>query len=114
MDAQTLILFPKYTSLVGTGAGQSYYSEAFDVSGFNDVRGQVLVEAMAGGGTASALFEDSADLINWTGVGAQALTIGTVSNISKTDSARYLRLKITISTANAVATVWARAVARGQ
>jgi len=111
MESQTITFFPKYTALVGSAGGVTYYSEAFDVSEFKDVRVQVFAEVISNSGTATAGIEESSDLQTWTGV-AVGVTVGTVLALSKTDPARYVRVKITVTAANAVGAFWAKGVAR--
>lgn len=113
MESQTITLFPRYTSLVGSAGGITYYSDSYDVSGFKDIRAQVFAEVISNSGTASSGIEDSSDLLTWTGTGTSVpLFAGTMLNLSKTDPARYVRVKITVTTANAVGTFWAKGVVR--
>jgi hypothetical protein len=111
---QTIVFYPKYTSLVGAAStGQIYYSDPYDVTRFKTLEVETLLEVVSGAGTVAARLEQSSDLLSWSEVaGSGNLTAGTVDVMSKSDPARYVRVKITVVTANVVATLWCKGVAR--
>jgi len=111
---ETIVFFPKYTSLVGIASpGQIYYSDPYDVTGYKTVDVESLLAATSASGTVAARLEQSSDMVTWSEVGGSGtLTAGTIDVISKSSPARYIRMKLTVVTANAVATVWSKGVAR--
>jgi len=107
---ETIVFYPKYTSLVSG----TYFSDPYDVTGYKQVDTEVLlVGAVGTSPVVTALLQESSDLITWTDIStATTLTAGTVSVLSKTSPARYIRLRIIVSGTNPVGTLWAKAVAR--
>lgn len=114
MAGETIVFFPKYTSLAGSASpGTPYTSDPYEVISWKQVEVEILVVQFTASGTGTALLQESSDLLTWTDIGtASALTAGTVKQLSETNPARYLRLVITITVNGAVATLWAKAVAR--
>jgi len=111
---ETIVFFPKYTSLVGVAsAGQIYYSDPYEVTGYKSVEVETLLSAVTASATVAARLEQSSDLLTWTEVGGSStLTAGTIDVISKSSPARYVRMKLTVVTANSVVTVWSKGVGR--
>jgi hypothetical protein len=108
--AETIVFFGKYTTLVeGT-----YYSDAFEVTGYKDVAAQTMLAAEVGTGTISAQMEQSSDLVTWSNFGsAMQPSAGNVATELEADPARYVRLKVTAGGGGSgVITFWAKAVAR--
>jgi len=115
VSSETHVLFPKYTSAVGTAGGKSYYTPAWDVSRWKTVSATVLLEAAFSTTTVNAQLEESADQETWSGIGVStSLTAGNPVTLTKTDPLRYLRLKVSITGADKMATFWAFAVLRSE
>ena len=115
MAGETIVFFGKYTSLVGAvgPAGFVYTSDPFEVTPYKSV---VIEVNFAGGTTGSAISaqaQESSDLITWTNLGAPLTpAIGALASMTETDTARYIRLVITVTAAEDAVTVWAKAVCR--
>jgi hypothetical protein len=109
--ADTIVFFPKYTALVGIA---SYYSDPFEVVPYKTVVSENFLAIVSGGGAATAQFEQSSDLITWTGVaGATNLVAATAVEVTMSSPERYIRMKINVTTvAGAVAVVWSKGVVR--
>ena len=113
MPGDNIVFFPKWTSLAGTGGGQVYYSDPYEVTPYKTLDVETLRAVVTAGGTVAARLEHSSDLQTWTEAGGSGnLTAGAVDAISKSSPARYVRMKITVTAAGAVATLWSRGVAR--
>ena len=113
MPGDNIVFFPKWTSLAGTGGGQIYYSDPYEVTPYKTLEVETLLAVVTAGGSVAARLEQSSDLQTWTEAGGSStLTAGVVDAISKSSPARYVRMKITVTVANAVATLWSKGVAR--
>ena len=110
MAGETIIFFPKYSSLV---AG-TYYSDPFDVTGYKELTAEALLIGSVGTSPqVTAILQESSDLTTWTDIGSASTLSSTMSVLTKTDPARYVRMKVVVSGTGAVGTLWSKAVARG-
>ena len=116
MTGETVMLFPKYTSLCSKSGGVSYVSDPFDVTGYKSLVAELdYVAAVGGATTVAGALEQSSDLKVWSAVSGGGLSpsVGSLDRAAVTGTLRYVRLKVTVSGAGAkLAVVWARAVAR--
>lgn len=111
--AETIVLFPKYTTLVqGT-----YYSDPFDVTPYKTISIEMAVAAgIDVPVTAVGTVQESSDLQTWSAVGSTLTpaTGGASDNDDYQNTGRYIRLMVVVD-GNAdvgVVTMWAKAVAR--
>ena len=112
--ADTIVFFPKYTTLVGKASpGQDYPSDPYEVTSFKTVVVEALLSQVAASATVSVQMQQSSDLQDWADVGSPiSLAAGTISTVTVTDPARYLRALVTVTASNGVATFWVKAVCR--
>jgi hypothetical protein len=111
---ETIVFFPKYTSLCGaTAPGTSYPSDPYDVTGYKTLVVETFLAGNAGGGAISAQIQGSSDLITWTNLGsAMAPAAGALDSETLSDPPRYVRVVTAVTAADDVATLWCKGVAR--
>lgn len=113
MAGETIVFFPKYTTLCGTA---TYYSDPYEVTGYKTLTADTLLVAMVGGSVpaASATLEGSSDMISWATLdGPDTLSAGVINVFSVTSPPRYVRVKIVTSGGTDMSvTLWCRGVAR--
>jgi len=109
VNGQQVVLFQKYTSLSG---GTFYLSEPVDMVRWNSGRISATLAGSTGTGNAVAQASESDDLNLWTELGTPQNMSATPITISLTNTARWLRLKITVPGTMPTATVWAVAILR--
>ncbi len=116
MTGETVILFPKYTSLCSKSGGVSYVSDPFDATGHKSIVAELnFVSAVGGATTVTGDLEQSSDLKTWSAVtgGGLAPSVGGMDRAVVSGTVRYVRLKVTVSGGGArMVVVWAKAVAR--
>ena len=109
MAGETIVFFPKYTTLV-TG---TYASDPYDVTAYKSVDVQTMNHAIINSATVSVQMQQSSDLIQWDPVGsAMAPAVGNSDPESLSGTARYIRAVATIGAANSTAVIWVKGVAR--
>jgi len=112
MAGETIVFFPKYSALTGSAAGVTYYSDPYELTGYKTLTAEVYYAA--GTPTISCQLQQSSDLITWSNLGT-AMTPAALALTSQSnqDSARYVRMAITVTSAgNLAATLWSKAVSR--
>ena len=109
MAGENIVFFPKYSTLV-TG---TYYSDPYEVTGYKTVSMQVGNAAVINSATVNGQLQESSDLLSWTDIGSGVTpTAGNVGAEDLSDTARYVRMRVIVGSANSTAAVWGRAVAR--
>ena len=69
MQGDTIVFFPKYTTLFGHAtAGGIFYSDPYDVTGYNQIDLQVFLDSEGVAGSFDAILQESSDLETWTPV----------------------------------------------
>ncbi len=120
MSGRVLHLFPKYSTLVGGApagsGGQDFFSPPFEVVPFKTLVLEALLLG-ATGGTVKVQLQEGSDLEfdNWTALGSEeTLAAGTVSPVTATSPARYVRARVNLSIASGTmaVTFWVIATAR--
>jgi hypothetical protein len=110
---ETIVFFPKYTTLCGTA---TFTSDPYEVTGYKTLTVETLLVAVVGGGVpvVNASLEGSSDMITWTPIdGPDALSAGTINNFSVTSPPRYVRVVIVTTGGTTMsATLWSKGVAR--
>jgi len=114
MAGESIVFFPKYTTLCGfSGGGLTYYSDPFEMTGYKTVTAETGFGGAIGSGAISAQMQQSSDLITWTSFGSPMAPTSGAAQETEPDPARYVRLQVTITGgAGSVVTFWAKAVAR--
>lgn len=114
MAGETIVFFPKYTTLAGAAApGTSYPSDAFDVTGYKTLVVETYFAGQAGGAAISAQIQGSSDLNIWTNLGApMAPVVGASDSETVSDPPRYVRVVTAVTAVDDVATFWCKGVAR--
>jgi len=109
MAGETIVFFPKFTTLV-TG---TYASDPYDVTAYKSIDCQTMNVAVINAATVSVQMQQSSDLNQWDPVGsAMAPAAGNSDTEPLSGTARYVRAVATIGTANASAVIWVKGVAR--
>ena len=69
MPGENIVFFPKWTSLAGTGGGQIYYSDPYEVTPYKTLEVETLLAVVTASGTVAARLEQSSDLQTWSEAG---------------------------------------------
>jgi hypothetical protein len=106
---ETIVFFPKYTTLVeGT-----YYSDPYELTSYKTAQVEIVNVAVINSATVTLQMEQSSDLTTWTNLGGTSVpTAGNVASSSLSGTSRYVRAKVTIGASGSSATIWCKAVAR--
>jgi hypothetical protein len=110
---ETIVFYPKYTTLCGKGAGgATYYSDPYDVTGYKTIDVETYAPAFNGSPTVTVKLEQSSDLITWSDADSDTLAEATLLTQSKTSPARYVRVSVLVNGATTGLTLWSKGVAR--
>lgn len=118
MAGREIRFLPRFTTLSGggTGAGQDYVSEAFEVVPYASLVVEFMLEAARGtGATVKAQLQTGSDLDSLEDTGTEeTLVAGTPARQVYASPSRYVRLRVNLSTASGtmMATLWAMGIAR--